>query len=77
MILLDDLNIKYYREYNEKEADSECIIGPYNFDCVILRENQPDLVIECQGDYWHTQEKSIRMDQSKSTYIRKFLVKRN
>jgi len=68
--ILDDLGIKYFKEGNH--TDKECIIGPYNFDCVIPRPNDRDLVIECQGDYWHTQDKAIRIDKSKATYLEKY-----
>lgn len=67
--ILDDLNIKYYREYQDKPADIETIIGPYCFDCVIPREGKSTLLIECQGDYWHSLDKAIRNDKSKLSYI--------
>lgn len=67
--ILDDLGVKYYREYPDKPADPEVVIGPWNFDCVIPRENEPALLIECQGEYWHNQPKAIRNDKSKATYI--------
>ena len=67
--ILDDLGIKYYREYLDRPSDLECAIGPYVFDCVIPREGKPTLLIECQGDYWHSIDKKIKQDQSKATYI--------
>ena len=67
--VLDDLNIKYYREYDDSDNDPETIIGPYNFDCVIPRENMPDLLIECQGDYFHSKEDRIIRDAQKRSYI--------
>ena len=67
--ILDDLGIKFYREYPDKPADQQCIIGPYNFDCVIPRKNMKTLLIECQGDYWHSIEKIIRRDATKLSYI--------
>jgi len=65
--ILDDLEVKYYREYNDKIDDHEVKIGPYNFDCLVPRDNKPDLLIECQGEYWH----SIRegSDKAKASYI--------
>lgn len=68
--ILDDLGVRYYREYNDKSDDPQCTIGPYNFDCVIPRENNPNLLIECQGDYWHSKQKTIKLDKSKSSYIK-------
>jgi len=70
--ILDDLGVKYYREYEEGEAkntDSECQVGPHSFDCMIPRENRPDLLIECQGDYWHSFNDRVWRDQVKATYI--------
>ena len=65
--LLDDLNIKY---------DKECAIGWYTFDCRIdpqLGINlQKSLLIEVQGDYWHSLEKTIKRDKSKSTYLKTY-----
>ena len=67
--ILDDLGAKYFREYPDKEADKETVIGPWSFDCVIPREGKPTLLIECQGDYWHSRKETISRDQAKSSYI--------
>lgn len=67
--ILDDLGVKYFREYSDKQDDQECKIGPYSFDCVIPRENKPTLLIECNGDYWHSLPKNIKRDKAKATYI--------
>jgi transposase len=67
--ILHDLGAVFYREHADGPSDSQCIIGPYNFDCVVPRENRTTLLIECQGDYWHSLERHIRLDQSKATYI--------
>lgn len=67
--ILDDLGVKYYREREDEPSDPQCIIGPYNFDCVIPREGKPSLLIECQGEYWHKLEDNIRNDKAKSSYI--------
>ena len=66
--ILDDLNIPYYREYKDKPADPETIIGPYSFDCVIPLKDKK-LLIECQGDYWHSLDKTKTNDHRKSSYI--------
>lgn len=58
--LLEDLNIKYTNEY---------VIGPWTFDCFIKDMN---ILIEVQGDYWHSLPKAIRLDKSKSTYIKRY-----
>ncbi len=70
--ILDDLKIKHYREYPDKPADQECLIGPYNFDCVVPRGNGKTLAIECHGDYWHSLDRSIRVDKSKATYLERY-----
>jgi len=67
--LLDDLNVEYYREYDDKPNDTQTVIGPYNFDCVIPRLGKPTLLIECHGDYWHSTDKTIRKDNQKQAYI--------
>jgi very-short-patch-repair endonuclease len=55
--LLNDMGIKYERQHK---------IGYYLFDCFL-----PDhkILIECNGDYWHSLPKAVRNDKSKSTYI--------
>lgn len=70
--ILDDLEVVYYREYSDRPNDKETVIGPYGFDCVIPRDNKKTLLIECNGDYWHSLEKAIKNDKSKSTYINKY-----
>ena len=66
--ILDDIGVKYFREYNDREDDVQCKIGPYSFDCVIPYGNKT-LLIECQGDYWHNTEPHIINDKQKSSYI--------
>lgn len=58
--ILSSLNITFEQEYP---------IGHYNFDCFL-----PDhkILIEVQGDYWHSLPKAIRNDKSKATYIEKY-----
>lgn len=66
--ILDDLGVKFFREYNDREDDPECRIGPYSVDCVIPRENAR-LIIEVQGEYWHTRPKTISKDKAKAIYL--------
>jgi len=70
--ILDDLGIAYYREYNDKENDPECRIGPWSFDCVIPRPENTRLLIECQGDFIHNLPNKRRSDAAKATYIDKY-----
>ena len=74
--ILDDLGIKYYREYNEKPDDPQCQIGPGYYDCVIPREGKPDLVIEIQGWRHYVDEHRMRLDRSKAAYIANNLAHR-
>lgn len=67
--ILDDLGIKYYREYQDLPHDPECKIGPYSFDCVVPRAGKTTLLIECQGEYWHNRPKSVIRDKAKATFI--------
>lgn len=62
---LTDLNVNF------KKEGQETIIGFYSFDCLI--PNTPrSILIECQGDYWHSLPKAIRNDRSKFSYINKY-----
>jgi GNAT superfamily N-acetyltransferase len=69
--ILDDLGIRYFREYEDKPADPECVIGPYAFDCVIPALPKT-LLIECQGDYWHSIPKIVSNDKRKASYMLNF-----
>lgn len=55
--LLGTLDIKYERHYH---------LGPYEFDLFIPDHN---LLVECQGEYWHSLETAKRNDASKFTYV--------
>jgi len=65
---LDDLDVEYCKE------GTETAIGYYAFDCLIPKQNKMHrhLLIECQGDYWHSLPKAIRNDKSKFTYINRY-----
>lgn len=63
---LDDMNIEYHREGPETK------IGWYVFDCAIPSTNGKKLLIECQGDYWHSLENTQIRDKQKFTYISKY-----
>jgi len=65
--ILNDLNIPHHEESDSPETT----IGPYHFDCVVPVGNKK-LLIECQGDYWHSLKKNIRNDKAKATYIEKY-----
>lgn len=58
--ILDDLKINYYKQYR---------VGFYLFDCFLPDYN---VLIECNGDYWHSLPKGVRNDKSKSTYINEY-----
>ena len=62
---LDDLNIGYHKE------GPNTVIGPYVFDCMVPTMYKR-LLIECQGDYWHTLERAPARDKAKFTYIEKY-----
>lgn len=69
--ILDDLGVQYYREYQDRPDDHQCAIGPYNVDCVIPRSSR-SIIIECQGDYWHSGDRKVRIDAAKATYLTKY-----
>jgi len=60
--ILDDLGVVYEAEHQ---------IGPYCFDCAIQLHNKT-LLIECQGEYWHSLGKAVRNDKAKSTYVERY-----
>jgi hypothetical protein len=63
--LLDDLNIKYKAEHR---------VGFYLVDCFIPKQYNMkcNLIIEVQGDYWHSLPDRINKDKSRATYLRKY-----
>jgi hypothetical protein len=65
--ILDDLNIEYKKEIT---------IGFYQIDCRIDLQPSVDLIrpllIEVQGDYWHSLPKTVSKDKSKSTYLKTY-----
>lgn len=63
--MLDVLGVSYHKE------GPETAIGFYAFDCLVPRESG-GLLIECQGDYWHSLENAQHRDRSKFTYISKY-----
>lgn len=69
--ILDDLGIKYY---DDQAIESK--IGYYTFDCRIDPQNniniKNSILIEVQGDYWHSLKKAVRNDMAKATYIMKY-----
>lgn len=63
--LLDYFRIQHYRQYP---------IGPWVFDFYIP---ESDLLIECQGSYWHSLTDTKRRDSSKNSYIKRFFPEFN
>lgn len=57
--LLNSLGIKF----------KSAIIGPYTFDYQIDRPGKRSLLIEINGNYWHTRPYVIRKDRAKVSYI--------
>jgi GNAT superfamily N-acetyltransferase len=62
---LDELGIEYHKESNKTR------IGYYVFDCLVVNCGKK-ILIECQGDYWHSLSKNERNDRSKFTYISRY-----
>lgn len=67
--MLDDLEVKYFREYEDRPHDAECFIGPYPCDCVVPRDEKPWLIIECNGNYQHGRPKQQMRDIQKASFI--------
>lgn len=55
--ILNDLNIKYVPQKS---------VGFFSFDFFLSDYN---ILIECNGDYWHSLDQAIRNDKAKSNYI--------
>jgi GNAT superfamily N-acetyltransferase len=62
---LDELGVEYFKEGEQTR------IGFYVFDCLIVNDNKK-ILIECQGDYWHSLPESERRDRGKFTYISRY-----
>jgi len=58
--ILDDLGVVYSVNH---------VVGPYTFDIIIRRDGVPDLLLEVNGNYWHTRPQVARKDLAKSVYI--------
>lgn len=48
-------------------------LGPWTFDALVKLDSEKDLLIECQGDYWHSRNERIIRDAQKRTYYDKYL----
>ena len=59
--ILKSLSIEYINEYDK--------IAPYSFD-IFIPEHK--MLVEVQGDYWHSLPRSVRNDKAKSTYIERY-----
>lgn len=55
--LLTAFDVPYVRHH---------VIGPFEFDLFVPSHN---LLVECQGEYWHSSQKARARDASKLTYI--------
>ncbi len=60
---LDDLGVGYHKEGPDTR------VGYYVFDCLIPGKN---ILIECQGDYWHSLARAQQNDRSKFTYVNRY-----
>lgn len=58
--ILSDLGVEHYLEHQ---------LGPWNFDVFIPGRN---LLIECQGEYWHSLPKAVGNDKAKRTYVSRY-----
>jgi hypothetical protein len=68
--ILDKLVIKYLQSIN---IDAKPIsLGPWSFDVGFSYDGR-NILIECQGEYWHSIPERITRDKQKSTYFKKHL----
>lgn len=68
---LDDLGV----EFND-DCSPLCQVGFYTFDCRIDPQVRTSisrpLLIEVQGDYWHSIPRTVSKDKSKATYLKTY-----
>lgn len=67
--VLEHSNIAYYEE------GDQTMIGPfYTVDCIIPKQQNmtKDLIVEVQGEYWHSLPHVIIKDRQKATYIDRY-----
>lgn len=66
--MLEISNITYLKE------GFETAVGPYTVDCIIPKQQQMQkpLIIEVQGEYWHSIPQVQVRDRQKATYVRKW-----
>jgi GNAT superfamily N-acetyltransferase len=69
--MLDSLGVSYSPE------SPATVLGPYVFDCMVHLADGRALYIECQGDYWHSLLKAIRVDKAKFTYVERYVPTAN
>jgi hypothetical protein len=62
---LVDLGVDFHKE------GPATLIGFYSFDCLIPHQPR-SILIECQGNYWHSLPRAIRNDRAKFTYINRY-----
>jgi hypothetical protein len=76
--ILDDLKIEYNKEGQDTTVGpitiSNKVFGGYKFDCKINKfgKMQKDLLIECNGNYWHSDKINKGADIAKSTFLSKY-----
>ena len=62
---LDELGVGYHKESERTR------IGYYVFDCLVVNGDKK-ILVECQGDYWHSLASAERNDKGKFTYISRY-----
>lgn len=65
---LKDLGVEFYEE------SDKTVISKWRFDCLIPKQNAmyKNLLIECQGDYWHSLSGKQTSDRQKFTTINRY-----
>ncbi len=65
--ILDELTVHYHKE------GPLTVVGHFCFDGLIPSTiTTKNILIECQGEYWHSLPKAIAKDRSKFTYIDRY-----
>lgn len=68
-ILIEDLKLE-----EGKDFEHQFKLGHYAIDFMIKRSDKKDLLIELNGDYWHSLKSNINKDKSKTGYINNYYL---
>lgn len=69
--LLLDAGLYQSDELSSGSFIEEFVLGPWAFDFAV-RANNHKILIECQGEYWHSLPAAAARDKAKATYVERY-----